>query len=198
MSWYFYQTYGCRQFLFWLPSGSNSSSCCIIFSRCWVSLGSLLTLLVVPGISLGCFPVTSVGVSEMLAIFISGPPGLPWISSCQPIALLLSLVYASPSAAISFLFVFCGHPTMPLLLSRCHVSFLQLSFLCGFSSGCHPNMSPLLFLGPCGVPLWCSGVMFLCSRVVFLRCVPVWCSCVPVWRSCVTVGVPVSPSRVPL
>ena len=101
-------------------------------SRCWVSLGSFLTLVVVPGISLGCFPVASVGVSEMLAIFISGPPGLPWISSCQPIALLLSLIYASPSAAIFLLFVFGGHPTMPLFLSRYHVSFLQLSFLCGF------------------------------------------------------------------
>ena len=112
--------------------GSTLFPCFKIFSRFWVCLCSFRTLVVVPGISLGYFPVAFVGVSGMLAIVISGPPGLSLISSCQPITLLPSLTYASPSAAISLLFVFCSQSTMPLLLSRYHVLFLQLSSLRGF------------------------------------------------------------------
>ena len=94
----------------------------------------------------------------MLAIFISGPPGLPWISSCQPIALLLSLIYASPSAAISLLFVFLWssyYALVPVTIPRL------------FSSA----VVPLRFF-PLAVTLICPFYYFL-GRVVFLCGVPV-------------------------
>ena len=64
------------------------------------------------------------------------------------------------AVCISWSFYYALVPvTIPCLVSS---AVVPLRF-CFFSSGCHPNMSLLLFLG---VPLWCSGVMFLCSGVV--------------------------------